>query len=153
MPKYSSNFVDQYDKKIGGVNTLVPNLFNKIKYVLHYRKLQLYLRLGVKLIRFMEFLNLNNQIGWRDIFVLTLIIERKRSIIKKCFYWKTVKGLRKRVKFTLGNYAKGYKEWVSRQTLVKQKIFGRSSVAFDEIKPVLMLDKSIYVRFSILDLS
>ena len=63
LPKYSSNILDQYDKKIGGVNTLVPNLFNKIKYVLHYRKLQLYLRLGVKLIRFMEFLNLNNPIG------------------------------------------------------------------------------------------
>ena len=44
LPKYSSNIVDQHDKKIGGVNTLVPNLFNKIKYVLHYRKLQLYLR-------------------------------------------------------------------------------------------------------------
>ena len=41
----------------------------------------------------------------------------------------------------------------SRQTVVKQKIFSRSSVAFHEIKPVLMLDKSIYVRFSILDLS
>ena len=153
LPKYSSNTVDQYDKKIGGVNTLVPNLFNKIKYVLHCRKLQLHLPLGVKLIRFKEFLNLNNQIGWRDIFVLTLIKERKRSIIKKCFYWKTVKSLRKRVKFTLGNNAKGYKEWVSRQTVVRQKIFSRSFVAFDEIKLVLMLDKSIYVRFSIVDLS
>ena len=96
LPKYSSNTVDQYDKKIGGVNTLVPNLFNKIKYVLHCRKLQLHLPLGVKLIRFKEFLNLNNQIGWRDIFVLTLIKERKRSIIKKMFLLKNSQKFKKK---------------------------------------------------------
>ena len=35
--------------KIGGVNKLVPNLCNKSKYVLHYRNIQLYLSLGMKL--------------------------------------------------------------------------------------------------------
>ena len=34
---------------MGGVNKLVPNLDNKSKYVLHYRNLQLYLSLGMKL--------------------------------------------------------------------------------------------------------
>ena len=33
----------------GKVNKLVPNLMNKEKYVLHYRNLQLYLKLGLKL--------------------------------------------------------------------------------------------------------
>ena len=34
-----------------------------------------------------------------------------------------------------------------------QKIFGKNFVAIHEIKPVLTLDKPIYVGFSILDLS
>ena len=38
------------DIKIGGVNKLVSNLGNKSKYVLHYRNLQLYLSLGMKLV-------------------------------------------------------------------------------------------------------
>ena len=44
MPsKYCSNIADKYGIKIGDVNKLVPNLGNKIKYVLHCRNLQLYL--------------------------------------------------------------------------------------------------------------
>ena len=35
--------------KIGGVNKLVPNLDNKSEYVVHYRNLQLYLSLELKL--------------------------------------------------------------------------------------------------------
>ena len=38
-----------YGIKIGGVNKLIPNLGNKSKYVLHFKLLQLYLSLGMKL--------------------------------------------------------------------------------------------------------
>ena len=38
-----------YVIKVGGVNKLVPNLGNKNKYVVHYKNLQLYLSLGMKL--------------------------------------------------------------------------------------------------------
>ena len=35
--------------KVGDVKKLISNLGNKIKYVLHYRNLQLYLSLGMRL--------------------------------------------------------------------------------------------------------
>ena len=47
--KYCLNIENEYGIKIAGVNKLVPNLNNKSKYVLHYRNLQLYLSLGMKL--------------------------------------------------------------------------------------------------------
>ena len=47
--KYCSNLASKYGIKIGGVNKLVPNLGNKSKYVVHYKNLQLYLPLGMKL--------------------------------------------------------------------------------------------------------
>ena len=40
---------DFLDIPIGNVEKLVPNLFDKKKYVLNYRNLQLYLTLGLTL--------------------------------------------------------------------------------------------------------
>ena len=47
--KYCKEIADKYEIKVGDVKKLIPNLGNKTKYVLHYRNLQLYLSLGMKL--------------------------------------------------------------------------------------------------------
>ena len=44
---YCQNIVDKYDIKV--VKKLIPNLGSKTNYVVHYRNLQLYLSLGMKL--------------------------------------------------------------------------------------------------------
>ena len=51
LSKYCSDIANKYGIKVGGVNKLVPNLRDKIKYVVHYRNLQYYLSLGMKLIK------------------------------------------------------------------------------------------------------
>ena len=68
-------------------------------------------------------------------------------------YGKIMEILRKRIKVRLINNAKGYEKYVSKRSCVSQKIFHKSFVAIPKIKPVLTLDKSVYVGFSILDLS
>ena len=47
--KYCFNIANKHGIKIGGVNKLIPNLRNKKNYVVHYRNLQLYLSLEIKL--------------------------------------------------------------------------------------------------------
>ena len=54
---------DQYEKKVGGVKKKIPNLGNKTNYVLHCRNLQLYLSLGIKLIKIHRVLKFN-QFDW-----------------------------------------------------------------------------------------
>ena len=49
LSNYCSCIENKYDIKLGSVNKLVPNLGNKNKRVLHYRNLQLYLSLAMKL--------------------------------------------------------------------------------------------------------
>ena len=49
LSKYCKKITDKYEIKAGDVTKLIPNLGNKTKYVLHYRNLQLYLSLGMKL--------------------------------------------------------------------------------------------------------
>ena len=46
---YCKKIVDKYELKVGDVKKLIPNLSNKTNYVVHYRNLQLYLSLGMKL--------------------------------------------------------------------------------------------------------
>ena len=46
---------DLYNSAIGNIKKLVPNFFDKEKYVIHYENLQLYLRLGLKLKKFMMY--------------------------------------------------------------------------------------------------
>ena len=47
--KYQLMISDSYKIPIGNVKIFVPDVFDKEKYVLHYGKLKLYLRLGLKL--------------------------------------------------------------------------------------------------------
>ena len=49
MSNYCKKIADKYGRKVGDLKKLILNLDNKTKYVLHYRNLQLYLSLGMKL--------------------------------------------------------------------------------------------------------
>ena len=49
LSKYCKQIAGEYKIKVDDVKKLIPNLGNKTKYVLHYRNLQLYLSLGMKL--------------------------------------------------------------------------------------------------------
>ena len=42
LSKYCSDIAHKYGIKVGGVKKLVPNLRDKVKYVVHYRNLHYY---------------------------------------------------------------------------------------------------------------
>ena len=48
LSEYQLKIADLYNIPIGNVKKIVPNFFDKEKYVLHYHNLQLYLRIGIK---------------------------------------------------------------------------------------------------------
>ena len=50
LSKYYKEIVDWYSIQVGDVKKLIPNLWDKVKHIDHYKNLQYYLSLGVKLV-------------------------------------------------------------------------------------------------------
>ena len=68
-------------------------------------------------------------------------------------YGKTMENLRKRINVRIVNNEKHFLKYTSRPTYISHKIFAENNAAIYEIKPVLTLNKPIYVRFTVLELS
>ena len=68
-------------------------------------------------------------------------------------YGKTMENLWKRINFRLVNNKKDFLKYTSRLTHITHKIFDKSYTAIREIKPVLTLNKPIYVGYAVLELS
>ena len=58
LSDYCKKIIEERGIKVGDVMKLVPNLGDKTNYVLHYRNLQLYLSLGMKLAKIRRVLKL-----------------------------------------------------------------------------------------------
>ena len=68
-------------------------------------------------------------------------------------YGKRIKNLRKRIKVRLVNNERDFLKYTRRLTHVTDKIFEKNFAGIHEIKPVLTLNKPIYVGFTVLELS
>ena len=75
------------------------------------------------------------------------------KLMNNSVFGKTMENLKKRMSVKLVNNAKDYVKCISKPSFVSKKIFSKNFVAIHEIKPVLILNKPIYARFSILDLT
>ena len=75
------------------------------------------------------------------------------KLIINSVYGKTMENLRKRVNVRLVNKAEDFLKYISKPTYITHKMFVKDYAAIHEIKPVLILNKPIYVGFTVLDLS
>ena len=162
LSKYCKKIDEKYDIKVGNVKILIPNLRNKTIYVLDYRNLQLYLFLGMKLIKIHRMLKFK-QSDWMKKYIDFNTEKRKNATndFEKDFfklminyvYGKTIENLRKRINVRLVNNEKDFLKYTSRATYATHKLFDKDYPAIHEIKPVLLPNKPIYVGFTVLELN
>ena len=159
---YSKNIQKKFNISTGLVHKLIPTLSNKEKYVLHYRNLQLYIDLGLKVKKVHRVLEFN-QSPWLKQYIDFNTQKRtqaKNSFEKDFFklmnnsvFGKTMENIRKRVDVRLITDEKKLLKMASKPTYVSSKIFNENLVAVHKIKETLTLNRPAYVGMCILDLS
>ena len=86
--------------------------------------------------------------------MLLIVLKKPFSkLIVNSVYGKTMENLRKRISVKLVNNEKDYLKHATKPTFISQKIFDKNFAAIHEIRPVLTLNKPIYVGFTVLELS
>ena len=110
--KITQNMLSPYFKSLISSSTenLAPNLNDKIKYVLHYKNLRLYLELGMKLVKINRILQFR-QSAWIKSYIDFNTAKRKAAtssylqnlfkLFKNSVFGKTMKRLRNRINLKL----------------------------------------------------
>ena len=162
LPGYCKNIAKKYKISTGLVHKLIPTLSNKEKYVLHYRNLQLYTDLGLKITKVHRVLEFN-QSAWLKQYID--FNTEKRTNAKNAFekdffklmnnsvFGKTMENIRKRVDVRLVTDENKLLKMAAKPTYVSSKIFNKNLVAVHKIKETLTIDRPAYLGMCILDLS
>ena len=159
---YCKNIAEKYNISIGLVKKLIPTLKDKKEYVLHYRNLQLYMDLGLKIKKVHGVLEFD-QSPWLKQYIDFNTEKRKHAknsfkkdffkIMNNSVFGKTMENLHKRVDVRLVTNEKKLDKLTSKPTYVSSKIFNKNLMAVHKIKEALTLNRPAYVGMCILDLS
>ena len=162
LSDYCKKIADKFNISSGLVHKLIPTLNDKEKYILHYRNLQSYLSLGLKLKKIHRVLEFN-QSPWLKQYIDFNTQKRthaKNSFEKDFFklmnnsvFGKTMENIRKRVDVRLVTSKEKLLKLASKPTFVSSKIFNENLVAVHKIKETLTMNRPAYIGMCILDLS
>ena len=141
---------------------LVPNLYNKTKYVIHYVNLKQYMRLGVRLLRIHRGIEFH-QSYWLKKYISLNTEKRKQArnafekdffkLLNNSIFGKTMENVRGRTNLELVNDERRLKKITAKPNFNRVHIFNEDLTAAHCLSTKIELNKPIYVGFAILDLS
>ena len=156
------NTAKKYNIKRGASKKLVPKLYPKKNYVVHYRNLKYYLANGWKLTKVHRILEFKQSL-WMKIYIDFNTRKRQEATTKspKDFfklmnnsaYGKTIEDKRKRIKLRAVTNEKDFIKYDSRPTFIGYKKYGKDFYEIHERPTEIKLDKPIYVGHAVLYLS
>ena len=161
MSEYQHNLLDV---GVAPTEKLVPNLCNKDRYMLHYRFLQLYTTLGMRLTKVHRALRFDQNPSMEPYIRMNTELRKKAAsdfekdlykLMNNSVFGKTMENLRKRVdvKLVRSNEEDKLRRFIASPAFARANIFDDDPAAIQVHKSNLVLNRPVYVGISILDLS
>ena len=147
---------------IGKVEKLVPNLYDKTKYVVHHETLKQYLGLGLRLTKIHRGISFEEKDFMKSYIDLNTALRMKGTtnfekdfykLMNNAVFGKTMENVRNRVNVKLVTNKKSLNKLVKKSNYVRVNEFHENLVAVHMEKTTIKLFKPIYLGMSILDLS
>ena len=148
--------------EINGGKKLIPNLYNKKNYIIHHETLKLYLSLGMKLTKIHIGIKFKES-AWLKVYIdlNTKLRSRAKNDFEKDFfklmnnsvYGKTLENIRNHKDIRLVNNRKSASMYANKPNFHHCTIFDESLISIHMKRTKLVLDKPIYLGFSILERS
>ena len=146
--------------KIGNVEKLIPNLFDKEKYSVHHHSLKQYEELGLKIKKIHRGIKFREEPWMKSCIELNTDLRAKgKNDFEKDFFkltnnsvfGKTMENIRNRVDVRLVNDRKKAKKLAAKPSFKHLTTFDENLIAFHMKRTKLIFDKPVYC--GILDLS
>ena len=141
---------------------LIPNLWDKEKYIVHHENLKLYLELGLKVKKIHRGIKFREEPWMRSYIELNTDLRTKGKndfekdffkLMNNSVFGKTMENIRNRVDVRLVNDQKKRKKLIAKPNVRHCTIFDENLVAIHMKKPKLVFNKPVYCGMVILDIS
>lgn len=163
---------EKYVPPSGNSKKLIANLHNKYKYVIHYTHLKICLQNGLRLLKIHRVLTFHQKQFLEPYITLNTTLRQKatsdfeRDFFKKqnnCIFGKTIENKRNQIDVKLVNVWRdttnrtnkinGAEKYISAPNFRNLSIFAEDLVAIQLQQTKIILDRPIYIGFTVLELA
>ena len=141
---------------------LILDLIPKEKYIVHYRTLQLYIKLGFKVTRIHRVLCFKQK-AWLAPYIQANTQMRQKAtsefeknffkLMNNAFFGKTMENVRKRRQIDIVHTAEKLKKLVAQPTFHSVTSFREDLSAVERMKKKIVMNKPIYIGLCVLEIS
>ena len=166
LSPYQHALKEELNYKPAKVEKLLPNLWDKENYVVHYRNLKFYIKQGMKLKKIYRVLQFKQE-PWLKPYIEKNTTLRaaatngfeKDKLMNNSMFGKTMEDVRRRVDIKLITEPAKFINYVSKVTYKRSVVFSNDEakeeylVGLEAQRSNVKLNKPIYTGFSVLELS
>ena len=148
--------------EMNGVEKLIPNLYNKKKYVVHYEVLKLYVKHGVRITKIHRGITFKESVWLKDYIDMNTRLRTKSKnnfennffkLMNNSVFGKTMENIRKRTDIKLVTTQEQAEKYINKPNYTHRTTFSDDLVAFHMARTELYFNKPVYLGLCILDLS